>query len=391
MRAGYAETIHQLLAVYRFLAYGLAVILIQVIPLSQGVTLDLEALVILVLVGVYTFLKVFSPLRWREAGVATYVVLGGDVLLVVLLLLVTAGLDSGYLLYSLLPVTTAALLFPEATARTVAAVTVAAPILAHTVLSQFMERHAWLLEGVHLPQLLLFVAFCFLVATLTYYTNVNIRRRIVLVAVQDERFRTRRELHDGVAQSLGFLRMRTRELSKSLDDQNLEKARLGLEELQTVVQSTYEDIREAIDQFSSDVAGRPLLPALKEYLQEFSQRNAVPVDFQAPESMDDLSPQAELQLYRIAQEAMTNVRKHTQATQVWVTLEATPQEVSLEVRDNGQGMAASDGQPAEGGGGHGLTVMRERAEELGGTVVIKITPGEGTELKVVLPREKVRH
>jgi two-component system nitrate/nitrite sensor histidine kinase NarX len=180
-------------------------------------------------------------------------------------------------------------------------------------------------------------------------------------------------------------------VSKTLAALDVEKARMGLEELQAVVQATYEDIREAIDQFSTDVTGRPLLPALAEYIQEFSQRNVLPVEFQAPDFLRQLTPQAELQLLRIAQEALTNVRKHARATHVWVTLEQTPEEVRLVVKDDGQGVdAPADPDPAVDGR-HGRNVMRERAEELGGTVKIQSVPGQGTELSVALPGEKVRH
>ena len=391
MKPGHAETIHQLLAVYRFLAYGLAVVLIQAAPQRADDTLDTQNFVILSLLGVYTFLKVFSPLRWREREVATYIVLGGDLMVGVFLLLFTEGLDSAYLLYSLIPVTTSALLFPQLVARVMAGLTAATPVVAHTVLSQFTERHAWIMDGSLLPQLLLYVGLCFLIATLAYPTNVNIRRRIVQEAVQDERQRTRRELHDGVAQSLNYLRLRIQQINKSLPSGNSAKLTTDLEELHSVVRATYEDIREAIDQFSTEVMTRPLLPALADYIHEFSQRNVMPVEFTPPETLRELSPQAELQLLRIAQEALTNVRKHTQATKVWVTFNDTDDGVELRVTDNGQGFDTSADQAPTADGGHGLRGMREWAEELGGVLEVHSTPGEGTELLVAVPREKVRH
>lgn len=391
MKPGYADTLHQLLSVYRFLAYGLAVVLIQVLPISQGQDVDRDTLVVLSLLGVYTFLKVFSPVRWRETSLATYVVLGGDVVVAILLLFFTAGLDSGYIFYSLLPLATASLLFPERVAWTVAGLTVATPLIVHTLGSLLSDRHAWILDGNHLPLLLLYGAVCLLIATMAYHTNVNIRRRFVQEAMQDERQRTRRELHDGVAQSLNYVRLQTQEIANSLASQSHAKALQGLEELQAVVRATYEDIREAIDQFSTDAMTRPFLPALAEYVQEFSRRTVIPVEFQAPENLRGLPPEAQLQLLRIAQEALTNVRKHTQASRVWVTVTETPEAVRLVVKDNGQGFTAGDGQEGQAPESHGLAVMKERAQELGGVIEIQSLPGEGTELSVTVPREKVRH
>jgi hypothetical protein len=183
MKPGYADTLHQLLSVYRFLAYGLAVVLIQVLPISQGQDISGDILVVLSLMGVYTFLKVFSPVRWRETSLATYVVLGGDVVVAILLLFFTGGLDSGYIFYSLLPLATASLLFPERVAWTVAGLTGATPLIVHTLGSLLSDRYTWILDGNHLPLLLLYAAVCLLIATMAYHTNVNIRRRIVQEAM----------------------------------------------------------------------------------------------------------------------------------------------------------------------------------------------------------------
>ncbi len=98
---------------------------------------------------------------------------------------------------------------------------------------------------------------------------------------------------------------------------------------------------------------------------------------------------AELQLLRIAQEALTNVRRHAMATEVEVKLENTGQAVEMTVRDNGQGFDLFDlEEPSPGY--HGLNIIRERAEGLGGFVDISTAPGEGTAVMVSLPLEKVR-
>ncbi len=93
-----------------------------------------------------------------------------------------------------------------------------------------------------------------------------------------------------------------------------------------------------------------------------------------------LHPEAEVTLLRAAQEALTNVRKHAQARQVSITLSYMGDQVALDVQDDGVGFAAS--APAEG---FGLAAMRQRAEQLGGTVVVESALGQGTTVAVTLP------
>ncbi len=94
-------------------------------------------------------------------------------------------------------------------------------------------------------------------------------------------------------------------------------------------------------------------------------------------------------IFHIAQEALTNIRRHALATKVVVKLENTTQVVEMTVRDNGQGFTLLDPEKPSPGY-HGLNIMRERTEGLGGTLSISTAPGEGTEIRVSLPIEKVR-
>jgi signal transduction histidine kinase len=384
----YELGIHRFLAVYRFLSFGLAVVVVQVIPFDSAQATPLETVLTLTLLGLYSLLKVFSPLHWRQEGRLTLVVLGGDLAICVFLVLFNNGLDSGYLLYSLTPVLTAALLFGERIATATAAITAAAPAAAHLGLNQLSDEYAWVLEGNRLALLIIYVAFSSLIATLAFRTNLNIRRRIERDAVLEERRRLRRELHDGVAQALNYLNLKTKTVSNSVSNQETEQALTGLADIRQTVQSTYEDIRESIDQLSTETMGRPLLPTLEGYLREFGQRHELEVHFSAPKVLHNLSPAAELQVFRIAQEALSNVRKHADASRVNLSLEDTHQGCQLCVEDDGQGF--SPDQHPESMGFWGLDIMRERAEGLGGTLEVTSAPGEGTRVVAHLPSEKVR-
>jgi signal transduction histidine kinase len=217
METGYELRLHRFLIGYRFAAFWLAVILIQVVPGPEA--LGGQEYFILSLVGVYTLLKVLSPMRWRETGSETYILLAGDLALALLLILFTNGIDSGYLLYSLTPIITAAVLMSFRMALGVAIITAGAPLLAHLAISPFTDQYEWIMDGNRLPILLLYSALAFLMPVLASRTNLNIRRVIEMDAVLEERQRIRREVHDGVAQALNYLNMQAGSVTKALSSQ----------------------------------------------------------------------------------------------------------------------------------------------------------------------------
>ena len=117
----YEKEAYQFLAIYRFLSYALSVMFTQVgSTLIPTVMSEAQTYIILGVLGVYTVLRVFSPLRWRERGLITYLILFGDFILCIILVVYTNGLNSPFLLYSLTPIMTAALLFEEKVALSLA-------------------------------------------------------------------------------------------------------------------------------------------------------------------------------------------------------------------------------------------------------------------------------
>jgi len=390
MWAKYEREVYQFLSVYRFSAYALAVMFTQVpLALAAPRFSTNQIIVILSVLGIYSLLKVFSPLQWRERSLLTYLILAGDFLICILLVLFTNGLNSPFLLYSLVPIMTAALLFEERVALSLAATASFSLSMAHLTLSQFSERITWIMQGYNLTLLIIYALFSFVAASVPYRINLNIRRRIEREAIIEERRRIGREIHDGVAQSLSYLNLKTKLVSNAVSSQNTEQALTGLDDIQKIVQDTYEDVRDSIDQLSVEVRNLPLIPALRDAVREFGKKNDIQVQFDVSRAFPQLSPVAELQLLRIVQEALTNVRRHALATEVAVKLENTPQAVEMMVRDNGQGFTLLDPEDLPPGY-HGLAIIRERAEELGGTLTLSTAPGEGTEVRVSLPIEKVR-
>ncbi len=388
MQYRYEKEAYQFLAVYRFLGYALAVLFSQVSPTMAAMP-AVQLYIILGTLGVYTALKVFSPLRWQARGAMTYLILSGDFLLCILLVIYTNGLNSIFLLYSLTPIMTAALLFEERIALALAATASLSLSLTHLFLSQFTERFTWIMQGYNLTLLIVYTLFSFVVATVPYRINLNIRRRIERDAIIEERRRIAREIHDGVAQSLSYLNLKTKSVSDLLTSKDSVQALTELNEIREVVQDTYEDIRESIDQLSTEIRSVSILAALGNYVREFSSNNGIPVQFDISKPFTRLSPVAELQLLRIAQEALTNVRRHAIASSVDVKLRNTADTVEMLVKDDGKGFNLEELEKYPPGY-HGLTIIRERAEGLGGNVLITTAPGQGTEVRVQLPVEKVR-
>ncbi|MDO8716319.1 MAG: sensor histidine kinase [Dehalococcoidales bacterium] len=390
MPGRYEKEAYQFLAIYRFLSYALAVLFSQVTPtIGAKVIPDLQLIIILSTLGVYSILRVFSPLRWRERGIMTYFILAGDFLLSILLVIYTGGLNSIFLLYSLVPIMTAALFFEEVVALSLAATASVVLSITQVALSQSPNKFAWFLQGYNLTLLIIYTLFSFVCAMVPYRINLNIRRRIEKEAIMEERRRMAREIHDGVAQSLSYLNMKTKLLSDSISSQKTIQALGELADVRKVVKDTYDDIRESIDQLSTEIKNVPIVPALANYTREFGTNNGIRVHFEVLRGFPQLAPTAELQLLRIAQELLTNVRKHAQATIVSIKLETINQSVEMLVKDNGLGFVLTE--PGEAPPGyHGLKIIRERAEGLGGSVNVVTAPGQGTEVRVLLPLEKVR-
>lgn len=384
----YESVIYLFLSLYRFFSYALAVVLIQTRVVRTEADPNLQTYVILGVVGVYTLLKAFSPLQWQQKSSTTYIIWASDVLLSVILLMFTHGLESGFLLFALTPIIASSLLFGRTITLATSGIISLSLLIVHLVVTQWSDYYVWIMDDNYLPLLTVYIICCFLIAILAYQTNLNILQRIETGAIFEERRRIRRELHDGVAQKLSYLNMRTSSVKDSVSAHEVDKALVGLEDIKKTVKDTYEEVRQAIDSLS-DGNVFPLVPTLSEYVQEFGERSNIEAKFESPQNLPRLSPMAELQLLRIAYEALTNVRKYAEASKVTVKLEPVPSGVKMTVTDNGIGFSFSDYEknPA---GSHGLNIMRERAEGVGGRFAVSANPGQGVEISVVVPVTKVR-
>jgi signal transduction histidine kinase len=207
------------------------------------------------------------------------------------------------------------------------------------------------------------------------------RQRIV-TAREDERRRLRRDLHDGLgpqlaSQTLGL------EAVEQLMTATPDKARQLLASLKTQAQEAIADIRRLIYELrppTLDDLG--VVGALQQSAARY-EREKLRFTFEIPEPLPELPAAVETAVYRITQEAMTNIVRHAQASQATIRLVCHDHHLVLTISDNGNGM------PQVHQSGVGLQSMRERAAELNGRCVIESLPGGGTKVEACLPLETI--
>ena len=211
------------------------------------------------------------------------------------------------------------------------------------------------------------------------------------MAVVRERQRIARELHDSIAQNLGYLHLGLATLEAEIAAGRTARVEGALAELRKAAREAYEEARQAIFGLRSMVArSLGLTPTLTEYLHDWSRQTGITVDLKVePEEAIALPPVVEVQLIRIIQEAMANIRKHAGARRVLVSIERDREYARASIRDDGIGFDPPT-ISSEGRDRFGIETMRERAEAVGGKLALSSRQGEGTTVEVQLPLDKAR-
>jgi len=202
-------------------------------------------------------------------------------------------------------------------------------------------------------------------------------------AQEEERTRLARELHDDTIQAVIALKQRVQLAQKSIKDQN---GKQSLKELEALAEQTIENLRRltrALRPIYLEDLG--LVTALEMLAREMSQNSSLVIDFQKIGQERRLSHDVELSLYRIAQEALNNVIKHSKATRADLKITFETSVINVEVVDNGIGFAVPNSPTEFAPSGHfGLLGVHERADLIGAKLEIESALGKGTSLKVKL-------
>ena len=215
--------------------------------------------------------------------------------------------------------------------------------------------------------------------------NAHLHQQVADLAVAEERIRIAHEMHDGLAQVLGYVNTKVQAAEMYLKRGKSEEAGGQLRELASAARQAYSDVRESIVGLRTlPGAQKTFAEVLQEYLERWQEMSGISTSLTIDPGVS-LKPSVELQLVRIVQEALTNVRKHARASSARVEVWRRNEKVIALVIDNGIGFAAAAPRSRGEFPQFGLTTMRERAEGIGGSLAIESTPGAGTTVRFEVP------
>ncbi|MGO8763989.1 MAG: sensor histidine kinase [Limisphaerales bacterium] len=212
--------------------------------------------------------------------------------------------------------------------------------------------------------------------------------RQTLMAQEEERREISRELHDVIAQTLTGINVRLAALAREAAtntkglNRNIARTQRLVERSVDIVHQFARDLRPAV----LDDLG--LIPALHSFAKYFSKRTGILVHLKAFAEVEQLDMAKRTVLFRIAQEALTNVARHAQASRVEVNIQKLPDTIRMRIKDNGKSFQVNRILHGKGGKHLGLLGMRERLEMVGGHFSIESTPGKGTTVTAQIPPGK---
>lgn len=241
-------------------------------------------------------------------------------------------------------------------------------VLGSSSIQTFAERQRALLETIATQMALLL-------------QNSRLMVQLEYQAVLDERTRLAREIHDGLAQTLAFLKIQSAQMQNYLSRGETERLTSALQANYRTLSDAYLDARQAIDNLRR-APSSSLQDWIGDVVSDFRESTGLKVDLAAFDVSGDFQPTVQAQLIRIVQEALSNVRKHASASQVIVSVRELDGDILLEVCDNGIGFSP---ESLDSGARYGLRGMRERSETIGADFQISSQPGQGTTISVRLP------
>jgi two-component system NarL family sensor kinase len=229
-----------------------------------------------------------------------------------------------------------------------------------------------------------------LLSTIAYQVGISIERARLAedatrLARAEERTRMAREIHDTLAQGFVGISSQLDAVAMCLPDEK-SSARKYLDLARRMARHSLTEARRSVmDLRASALEGQDLAAAIEAGTRMWTAGSGVHVDVMVEAAAPcELPQEMEQHLLRIAQEAVTNVLKHAEASKIWVKLNMEARKLNLRIVDNGRGFEQED--VFQSRGGHfGLMGMRERAERLGGELHLSSHPGEGTKVEVVVP------
>jgi len=218
--------------------------------------------------------------------------------------------------------------------------------------------------------------------------NARLTRENLRITLTNERQMMANELHDSLAQTMAYMKMRLPLLRDAMDNHDETRSNKYLNDLSQALESAYTELRELLSQFRNRMDSRGLLPAIYDIVGNFYDKTGITIDFinQAPDI--NITPDQEVQVYHIVREALANVSKHSRANHVSLAIELRKGHYLISIEDNGIGIVgnvnAADGMHL------GLNIMRERARQLNGEVAVAPGAQGGTRVTLDFPTSIAR-
>lgn len=217
--------------------------------------------------------------------------------------------------------------------------------------------------------------------------NAQLEQHKLRARVLAERQAMAAEVHDAVAQTLVFVKMRLPLLQQAISEHDTASAARYCADVRQAVSSAHGNLREVLTHLQAPMDPLGLKHALLASAESFRQLAQIELDFDDRAPALELSATQEFQVQRIVQEALANVAKHANAQRVWLTLEQHPDRVRVRVDDDGAGIGETEADAdADDAATHlGLGIMRQRAGHLGGALEVSRRPGGGTRVELNFP------
>ena len=224
----------------------------------------------------------------------------------------------------------------------------------------------------------------FAVPTAIAIDNAHLHRQVADLATAQERIRIAHEMHDGIAQVLGYVNTKVQAANEYIRRGKTDEATTQLRELAVAAREAYTDVREAIvDLRTLPTPLRSFGDVLEEYVERWKEQTGISTQLTIGTDLL-LTAGVELQLIRIVQESLSNVRKHARAASVKIKIRRVDDRLQMIIVDDGIGFTPGALARSEFPR-FGLSTMKERAESIGGTLLIEAGQGKGTAVKVTFP------
>ncbi len=214
--------------------------------------------------------------------------------------------------------------------------------------------------------------------------HIELMSELEYKTVIAERTRLAREIHDGLAQTLGFLKLQTAQMLNLLSRKEVDRLSESLNAAYRILSEAYLDTRQAIDDLRASPGETGFAEWLKQTASEFESTNGIPVSLVMGWSRIELKPEIQAQVVRIIQEILSNVRKHASAGHVRIECRLEGSKSVIEIEDDGRGFIPED---VPDSARYGLRGIRERAELIGAGLQITSQPEGGTLARITLDEQ----